>query len=196
MFLGLSSAFSESTRTHSPPSGSRSRPAKSPVCAEEVDHQLHRVAGVPMAWCRTLVRGVVSEATQPSQPVDRNGELKSGVLGNRDVVAERRPLADALSLRRRQLVRHATDVPAERDLKCGSGVDDRAPVGVASVRRSCVTAQNFFEGWLLAITDKPENVSPFLSAKWADVRRSNRDAYSAVVGWLDDVSPTPTNSAS
>jgi hypothetical protein len=87
------------------------------------------------------------------------------------------------------MVGHATDVPSERDLKCGSGVDDRAPVGVASVRRSCVTAQNFFEGWLLAITDEPESVSPFLSAKWADVRRSNRDAYSAVVGWLDEREP-------
>jgi hypothetical protein len=142
-----------------------------------------------MAWCRTAVRGVVSEAAQPSQPVDGNGELKSGVLGNRDVVAERRPFADALSLRRRQLVSHATDVLAERDLKCGSGVDDRAPVGVASVRRSCVTAQNFFEGCLLAITDEPENVSPFLSAKRADVRRRNRDAYSTVVGWLDEREP-------
>ena len=142
-----------------------------------------------MAWCRTVVHGVVSEAAQPSQPVDRNSELKSGVLGNRDVVAERRPFADALSLRRRQLVSHATDVPAERDLKCGSGVDDRAPVGVAFVRRSCVTAQNFFEGCLLAITDKPENVSPFLSAKWADVGHSNRDAYRAVVGWLDEREP-------
>jgi len=111
------------------------------------------------------------------------------VLGNRDVVAECRPFADAFLLRRRQLVSHATDVPAERDLKCGSGVDDRAPVGVASLRRSCVTAQNFFEGWLPAITDEPENVSPFLSAKWADVRRSNRDAYSAVVGWLDEREP-------
>jgi hypothetical protein len=37
-----------------------------------------------MAWCRTAVRGVVSEVVQPSRPFDRNGELKSGVLGNRD----------------------------------------------------------------------------------------------------------------
>lgn len=84
------------------------RPAKSSVGVEEVDHHLHCVAGFPGVWCRTAVGGVIAKVVQPAQPIDRNSELKTGVLGDRDVAAESCAFVDALSLLVRQLVNEAS----------------------------------------------------------------------------------------
>lgn len=116
-------------------------PAKPSVSAKEIDHQLHRCAGVPVVRPRAAVRGRVAEVLEPAQPIDRYGELQTGMLSDRDVVAECCPLVDTPSLRLRQLIGQTTDVSAQGDLECGGGVDDRAPVGVASLRSSCVAAK-------------------------------------------------------
>lgn len=69
-------------------------------------------------------------------------------------------------------------------LECGGGIDDRATAGFASLRGSCVAAQDFFEGRPLAVVDEPEDVSPLLRAEWNDVRRG--EVKCAVTGWLDE----------
>ena len=100
--------------------------ANVPVGAEEVDHQLHRGAGVPIARRQPAVHRVVAQVVQPTQLLDVNGELQTRLLRDGDVGAERGPLADSLLLALRQLVDQLPDVSAEDDFERGGGVDDRS----------------------------------------------------------------------
>jgi hypothetical protein len=158
----------------------------------------NRVAGLPVAWCRTPMSGAVAQGVQPTQPVDSNREQKAGMLDDRDVVAESRSLADTSTLHFGQLADLTADVPAKGDLESSGGIDNGAPVGAAPVRGPCVTAEHLFQRRFRTVTDEPEDGSPIPAHA-----RDGHERLFAILkprapscGGSMNVSPAPTGSAS